>query len=342
MQPISDKLAFPTVEPEVNFEPKKAFPLLQTSFFGKLKKSLPPAYSIFVKMDALLRSQKRGAVDDLPLWEDFYKEEIKNFPTLLQLLFLLSTNWEESRHSLTAPEYINRAFNPGIRRFFGFDLSGLKPALLKLPHFTELVRITYRLGKSHWDAAYANRLAANLLASALPLMKKEQSKQVYKPQGSEGLSVYFFQHSAISYWMGKPFREKADDKAFAVQFYLVYAFYQAAHYLQPQPAVALSKPLLSLADFSRAYALGLVPESEVEAELTTRLHAKEFFRQAAGQLAGAPDAPLSGLIRRLVAEVVEKELRRGKKNTLTTPLALQIEHLEGAALWIRIQESFGA
>jgi hypothetical protein len=382
---VQGNLPFPAIEADADFNMKKVFPLLQTPLFNKLiGNAQPAAYLLFEKLDRLVARHARYAytaavsgvacclgeayvemkgaecsprrLDRYPLpdvWRAFYEQEITAFPVLLQLLFVLSTNWGEVQ-SYKVYEFMNREFLPEIKKFYGFDLHGLKKALAKLPHIHTTSAILQLLGEENRDAAYARSVSGNILASFLPLLDKGNARKefVHETYAKKELrTVFMHQHSCLSYWTSEAFGQKDSEEAFAAYFALCYQLYRKSDYLATRPAPALTKSPLSIFDFAQAHAQGLLPEAEIRRELLTRVNAEESLATASAFLfnklkpwqrnrlklyTGAGFAPLKELTARVSAEILHAELERGEERTPTSHLAMKLERIEGAEAWLNI------
>ncbi|MDR1259141.1 MAG: DUF4132 domain-containing protein [Tannerellaceae bacterium] len=373
-----------------DFNIRKVFPLLQTPLLNKLIGSaLPSAYLIFEKLDALAArhagyeytsamgqlcrlgdtcAEVEGAerltrrLDRYPLpdvWREFYRNEIKDFSTMLQLLFALATHWGEGR-SYKVYEFMNKEFLPEIKKFYGFDLHGLKKALSKLAHFNVINAVMPLLGDEYWDDAYAGHVSTNILASFFPLLDKGNARKEFVHETyakAERRTVFLHQHSAIHYWMSEAFGRKRTKEAFADYFRLRYPFYRKSDYLAPRPPAAILKSPLSVFDFARACELGLIDEAELREELQARANAGESLRLASafatGRLRpwqrnrleayGQTDfALLSGMVQKVRSDILAGELLRPEATAGYSPLALRLECIEGAAAWVDILRAYGS
>ncbi|MDR1936991.1 MAG: DUF4132 domain-containing protein [Tannerellaceae bacterium] len=387
-QSVALKSPLPVMEADVDFHIKKIFPLLQTPLFNKLiGNALPAAYSIFEKLNALISRHahyeytsasgagcllgntyvemkgtegNRKKLDRYPLphlWREFYQREITSFPAMLQLLFALSTHWGEG-HNYKVYEFMNKEFIPEIRKFYGFDLHGLKTALGKLPHFGVVNSIMPLLGEENWDAAYADSVAENILASFLPFLDKGSARKEFIHEAymkKERRTVFLHQHSSINYWMSDAFGRKQPERAFTEYFMLRYRYYSKSDCLTTRPPAALPKGPLSVFDFGHAYALGLIPESEILQELQTRVNAEESLNLASSFLFGTLKpwlrnrlkaygetdfAPLKEVVKKVSDRILGIEVQRGEPATEVSHLAMKLERIEGAALWVGILKAF--
>lgn len=390
----AEALSLPVVEADADFNIKKIFPLLQTPFINKLRGySLPAAYGIFNRLSLLIAREaryeytsasglacvlgsafaevqgmegSRKKLDRYPLpdlWRDFYRREIVNFPTLLQLLFPLSTYWGEG-HNYKVSEFINKEFISEIKKFYGFDLYGFKVALGKLPYLNVINALITLLADEYWDGAYANAVAGNILASFFPLLDKGHARKEFTSETyarKEPRTVFLYQHGSISYWMSDVFGGKQSKSAFTSYFMLRYQYYHKAGFLTTQPPAALPKGPLSVFDFGYACELGLIPESELLQELLYRANAEESLGLASSFLFGrlkpwqrnklkaygkTDFAALKEIVRNVSAHILSVELKRSDAPTEVSHLAMKLERIEGAALWIDVlkaldKETFG-
>jgi hypothetical protein len=376
------------LEADIDFNVKKIFPLLQTPLFNKLiGHAQPEAYHLFEKLNALVNRnahysytsssgdacllgetyvEKKDteyaplALDRFPLsdvWREFYRREIVDFPTLLQMLFVLSTHWGE-KQSYKVYEFMNKEFLPEIRKFYGFDLHGLKKALTKLPHLNIVSAIIRLLGEEYWDATYANSTSENILASFYPLLDKGNARKefVYETYTKKELrTVFMFQHSSIYYWMSDMFGNKQSENEFTKYFLLRYQFYRKSDYLTTHPPVALVKSPLSVFDFAHASILRLIPEEEMQQELLVRVNAEESLSLASAFLFntlkpwqrsrlkahGEIDfTPLKELVKNISTYILNVELQRGDNVTAVSHLAMKLERIEGTHIWIDILKAF--
>ncbi|MDR1556638.1 MAG: DUF4132 domain-containing protein [Tannerellaceae bacterium] len=384
----TEVLSLPVVEADIDFNIKRTFPLLQTPLFNKLLgHSLPSAYTLFERLNALIARHasyeytstsglacvlgnsfpgvqgaegNRKRLDRYPLphvWRDFYRREIVNFPTMLQLIFALSTHWGEGQ-SYKVYEFMYKEFISEIKKFYGFDLYGLKVALAKLPHLNVINTLMPLLAEEYWDAAYANSVAENILASFIPLLDKGHARKEFMHETymkKEQRTVFLHQHSSISYWMTDSFGGKQSRTAFTSYFMLRYQYYRKSGYLTTQPPAALPKGPLSVFDFGYAYELGLIPESELLKELLTRVNAEDSLSLASSFLGGTLKpwqrnklkayggtdlAPLKEMVKNILAYILSIELKRGEPITEVSHLAMKLERIEGAEVWVALLEAF--
>ncbi|MDR1645918.1 MAG: DUF4132 domain-containing protein [Tannerellaceae bacterium] len=362
---------------------------MQTPLFNKIiGNALPPAYHLFDKLDALIGhhagyrytdiygndsllgnsfTEVKGSpytpftIDRYPLpdvWRKFYRDEIGNFPALLQLLFALSVQWGE-RQTYKVHEFMNKEFLPEIKKFYGFDLYGLKKAMDKLPHLQRLHTILHLLGEEYWDASFANKIAENILTAFFPLLDKGSAKKEFIHEtytAKERRTVFLFQHSSIYYWMSDAFGSKDSADGFAEYFAIRYSFYRKADYLTTVPPAAITKSPLSVFDFAYSYTLGLISEEEMIRELQTRANAEESLNTAAAFLSGtlkawqrnrmkaygqADFAPLKEVVRKVSDHILDIELKRDERITDVSHLAMKMERIEGAKRWVDILKALG-
>ena len=377
------------VAADADFNVKKIFPLLQTSLLHKLTgNAQPAAYLLFGKLNALIDRHAHHAytsasgiacrlgdtweerqdadynlrkLDYYPLaevWRKFYQTEITDFPTLLQLLFVVSTNWGEGR-SYKVYEFMNREFLPEIRKFYGFDLHGLKKSIARLSHIHTVNAILQLLGEEYWDGDYARTVAENILLSFYPLLGKANARKEFVHETytkKEPRTVFIYQHSCVNYWMSDVFGRKDTEKAFAEYFMLRYQFYRKSDHLTTHPPVALTRSPLSIFDFARACTSGLVSEAEVRRELQTRVNAEESLALASAFLSDRlkpwqrnrlkvyGDTGFDALkecVRKLTAHILGIELKREEERTQVSHLAMKLERVEGADVWVDILKAFG-
>jgi hypothetical protein len=348
----------------------------------------PAAYLIFEKLDALAGNyasheyatafgsiyrlgdtftEVEGAeynprkLDRYPLpnvWREFYHKEIHDFPSLLQLLFALSTHWGEGQ-SYKVYEFMNKEFLPEIKRFYGFDLLGLKKAMSKLPYLNIINAVIPMLGEEYWDDGHARSMAFNILASFFPMLDRGSARKefIYETYTKkERRTVFLHQHSAIHYWMSDSFGNRHTVADFTDYFRLRYPFYLKSDCLTPQPPAAITKSPLSVFDFGCAHELGLVGEREMMDELLVKANAEESLRLASafyhGKLKpwqrnrlsayGATDfALLREMAGKVSAHILDIELKRGEEETEVSRLAMKLERIEGIDVWLDILKALG-
>ncbi|MDR1357494.1 MAG: DUF4132 domain-containing protein [Tannerellaceae bacterium] len=377
-------------EAEAGFNVRKAFPLLQTPLFNKLiGNALPAAHPVFEKLNSLARRHgqyeytsapgvacrledifaeiessvyKERKIDRYPLpdvWREFYEAEIRDFPAMLQLLFVSATHWGEGR-SYKLYEFMNKEFLPEIKRFYGFDLNALKKALSKLPYINLVNAVIRLLADEYWDEEYARRMSSNVLAAFLPLTDKGGARKEFMHEtyaGKERRTVFLHQHSAIRFWMSDVFGDKLTEATFAEYFGQRYAFYHKSDYLTPRPPAAITKNTLSVFDFGHACQTGLISEAEMRAELDARANAgdslhiassfrygtiKPWQRNRLKAYGAAGFTLLEGITAQVSDSILESELSRGEGVTELSHLALRLGRIEGAPLWIRILGALGS
>ena len=171
------KVKLPTLTADKDFSMKEAFSLFQEGSFLKklLGKNQQGAYEIMEKLNNLIAAnanyeyktkfgdtyllndyfteienadKMENELDKYPLsglWKNFYNEEIGSFGILLQLSFLLDTDWDNTDGYWIYNSVVDK-FSPTICSFYGFNLSGLKKRVQKTPVFT--------YGRPYYQSSY--------------------------------------------------------------------------------------------------------------------------------------------------------------------------------------------
>jgi hypothetical protein len=347
------------LEPDGNFDLRNSFPLLQTPVFGRLRgKTAVPALAIFEKMSDVLASGNDSTFDNEVFWEDFYQTNIKDFASLIQLLFILAVNSVDEGNKTSVQAAINKEFSSDVRHFYGFAPSSLKTALLDMPRFHEISFIMNTWRTNHWDAVAADNLAWNVLASFFVWMNtKGKNGMTIIKLNKKTFSAFIWQHNAVACWMGKQFGNKNNNSDFEKWFNLKFAYYKNAEYLQTTPDIGITTPILSVFDFGRAYCLELIPEEEMTAELTTRLNASDSLSMASkvflcSRRLDQPSElkqystvssfrPMEKVVRKVVDLIIESEINRGQATTPFSRLAIRMTGLQGSTLWVKLLKALG-
>ncbi|MDR1500325.1 MAG: DUF4132 domain-containing protein [Tannerellaceae bacterium] len=356
-------------EADPGFNVRRVFQLLQTPLLSKLiGNTQPAAYLIFEKMNGLAGSRAgiggnggsrvmEGRDELRPLsdcWREFYCNEIKDFPSALQLLFALSTNWGEGQN-YKVYEFMNREFLPDIRKFYGFDLHPLKKAMAGLPHMAVVGDILTVMGEEYWDASYAGRMAENILASFLPMLDRANARREFIDETyvrNSRRTVFIHQHSAISYWLSEQFGRRQPEDAFRAYFSLRYPFYHKSDCLTTRPPAAITRSPLTVFDFGHACDMGLIDETELRAELESRANAGESLQlssafcygqlnpRSRNRLEAYGEAAFS-LLREITLKVTDNIVHTELHNidggvTGVSHLAMKLDRIEGVHTFIDI------
>lgn len=375
---------------DADFDMKEAFSLFQEGSILKklLGRKHEGAYEIIKKLSDLIASnanyeyksryggvyllndhftelenadQIENRLDKYPLaglWRDFYTKEIDSFGILLQLSFLLDTNWSNI-DSYGLMNHMIDGFSPVINSFYGFNLSGLKSRIEKLPHIGTVNLIINLLISDNWDGGYALKMANNVLVGFSRVLTDKNMSQQYKYKDyRDNLYTYTgfaFQDERISVWMYETFKWTTDEE-FVRYFTIRYHYYKLARYFQENEPCADTNSNLIIYDFAKMYAMGLLPESEVIKELTVRVHAEDCLRLASSLLSGnltvwqrkqLKPYENSGLERfkevvwKVIDRILDIELKRGDTPTEVSHLAMKLEYVEGASWLVRILQAFG-
>ncbi|MDH6303628.1 hypothetical protein M2459_000438 [Parabacteroides sp. PF5-5] len=389
-----EKISLALPEADADFEINQTFNLFQEgSFFKKLLggKAKADPFAIFEKLSKLIAEHAQEEFtgnygyqfllgnnlleikkeEDEPnelnrypladLWREFYTQEIDSFEQMLQLYFASSTNWGENDFPNSVYETMDEKFLPEIRKFYGFDLKGLKEKISKLPYADIIKRLIPLLAHEYWDEAYVRKVSRNILLAFLPYMDKQNARVTYLYKDywhkeGENRTLFIYQHSTISFWFGNPPKGDVAEKYFNEYFTLCYLYYQKADYLDTEIIASFPDSHLSIFDFSKAYMEGLIPETEVIRELMVRIKAEDEISNASTFFTGklAPwrlkklnikeDADFSGLkeiMQKVTTRILDIELKRGDSATEVSKLAMKLERIEGAHILIAILKAFG-
>ncbi|MDR0428963.1 MAG: DUF4132 domain-containing protein [Tannerellaceae bacterium] len=380
----------PQIKPDDDFDLRKTFSLLSDSsflqkvFLGKHSAS----FTLFEKLNTLVTEHANyeytskysdscllgtmyvevkdavcteNILDCYPLpdvWKGFYQNDIRDYKTLIQLLFVLSVAGSKG-YNYGVYQFMDKKFAPEIVKFFGFNLNELVDKLLQLPHYKTIYRIFHLLGQVYCDASYGNQVSRNILASFLPWMDKREAKKIfYQEIGSEKRerTVFVSQYDGINYWMSNIFQKGISDKEFVDYFSIRYNYYSKCEYLNTDPPAFFMKGNLTIFDFGKAYSMGLIPESEVIKELMVRPNAQESLSLASSFLFHKPTAwrrkqlkiyegtdftKLKETLKKVSGRILDIELKRGDSATEVSALALKLERVEGASVLVAILKAIG-
>lgn len=299
-------------------------------------------------------------LDKYPLaaiWRKFYEEEVGGFDILLQIAYALNTEWGD-QYDYGNVSLVGQMYTPAIKSFYGFDLDALRKKVAELPFYTTLVEIINLLCSAYWEHTYAGRLAKNILTSfCAQLSEKDFSKtcEYEYYNHTEKHTTFIFQDSRIAYWLSESFGWQNEEE-FARYFTLRYHFYHKAYFLKVTPKSLSDERYLSILDFAKAYSLQLIPESELIKELMTRQKAEDSLyllsrylgdtltpwqRENVSRYEGMELSGCKEVVRKVIARILEIELKRGDTPTDVSPLAMKIERVEGAAYLVKILTAFG-
>ncbi|WP_455640992.1 DUF5724 domain-containing protein [Parabacteroides sp.] len=383
-------VAIPDLKTDDGFDIKKAFPILQEgSFLKKLfGKKQQDVYEILKKLADLIAQNAgyeyktrygytvllensfweiEGSTNDMPeidryplaeIWRKFYKEEIGDFGTLLQICFFINTNWDDRTYSGCSSE-VSKFYSPTIRSFYGFDLADRKRQASRLDYQNTILQIISMLSRAYWDNGYAGNLVRNILVSFCGVLNRDNMSCIYEYESynkrKERNYTFIFQDSRIAFWMNELFDWRSEEE-FASCFTLRYKFYQMADYYTTDPVSARHDNRLSILDFAKAYETGLIPEEEVMKELTLRYSSEEalgfasrFFsgslthwqKQKARKYETVDFTKFKELLSKVTARILDIELKRGDTPTDVSHLALKLEYVEGATYLVQILKAFG-
>lgn len=382
-----EHISLPEEKPAPDFHIKKAFPLLQgDSFLKKIfGKSSQGIFEIMEKLDRILDTYKNyeytstygnhtllgnyfwemksadeepNQLDRYPLaevWREFYANEIGDFDTLLQLCFALSSNWGEEDHYGGM-----KLFSSTLVSFFGFDLYALKYKISQLPNAKTASRVIELLAVENWDHQKAIGLSQNVLTSLFPVLNDKNFSHLheYTTYGDrmERYTTFIFHDARIAYWLSDMFGWRTNEE-FIRFFNIHYYFYRRANFFQVDPPSHYESNNLTIYDFVKAHAMGLIPESEVIRELMERKYSADTIatatrylnntlnhweRQILKRYEGNTDlSSLREIVGKVVDRILDIELKRGDSVTEVSPLALKIERVEGASYLVRILTAFG-
>lgn len=291
------------------------------------------------------------------LWRRFYKEEIGSSETLLQLSFLLETQWGNNQEYNVTDGVVDE-FTPLIRDFYGFDLSSLKKQVLQLPYIRTVSRIISLLQNEYEDSKYIRSMAVDLLLRFSALLNESNLYVLYTQriyQQEEKYKLYAFQDSRIFFWLSR-LSDWENEEEFVRYFTIRYHFYRLARFFEADDLSTVSEGALSIFDFAKMYEMGKIPESEVIKELMIRKKAADniglvsrFFHTTLpawqkNQLKKYENISFDRFrktVDKVTSRILEIELKRGDLPTEVSPLAFQLEYIEGASYLVRILKAFG-
>lgn len=300
-------------------------------------------------------------IDRYPLpevWRKFYTDEIADFPILLQLSFCLDTDWI-GMNTYAQPAGVIRLFSSIIRTFYGFDLAGCKRRIDKLKYQRIGTQIISRLAATYWDHSYAFALSKNILLSFFDILNDKNFSRIYECENyraeKEQYTAFVFQDARIASWMYEIFGWKTDEE-FIVYFMLRYRFYHKAGYFVTDPPCPHADSHLSILDFAKAYEMGIIPEAELIKELMVRPQAEQSLGFLSSLFNGSlaqwqkeqwkkyKDTDFTKsrkTLDKVVARILDIELKRGDTPTEVSRLAMKLDHVEGAPCLVQILKAFG-
>ncbi|MDR3141604.1 MAG: DUF4132 domain-containing protein [Tannerellaceae bacterium] len=383
-----EEFVLPTLEPDKDFDLKKTFPLLNELLFQRiLLGRYSGAFILFEKLNDLITKHAsyeyvnkygktcllgdifievkdavciEGSINCYPLpevWKEFYRHEIKDSKSLLQLLFILSSA-KYAGYDYGIYPFMNKEFMPEIIKFYGFNPNELTGRTLKLSHYDSASRVIHLLADIYLDASYSRKVSRNILASFFPLMNKRGAKKMFAYEtynGKEEQAVFICQHASISYWMYDLCNKRLSGQEFADCFTIRYNYYRKLNFPNINPLFSFPKSYLTVFDFGKACDMGMIPESEVIKELMVRPNAEESLRLASSYLfdrfprqkeiaAAYGDTDFSKLkktLEKVIDRIVTIELKRGEAPTEVSSLAMKLERMEGASLFVAVLKATG-
>lgn len=142
----------------------------------------------------------------------------------------------------------------------------------------------------------------------------------------------------ISYWLKSMKEAVFNEQTFSDYFYTNYMFYKAANYQ--------STLCFCLADFSKAYGMGLIDKEEIFKELTSRANSQKnicqlTFRNRYSNNNTFSFPELEEIRKTVVDRIVEIELKRGDMDTEVSSLARQIGIYKGITHFVNILKGTG-
>lgn len=148
----------------------------------------------------------------------------------------------------------------------------------------------------------------------------------------------FFDQPEFEFWLSRMRKNVHDDDSFRDSFCIGHELYRRAKFR--------SHGHLRLADFERAHALGLVTEAELYAELCARPLSPSNLKLLTNQdthqgKSLSRYAKLSQVGTRVVARLVDIELKRGDMPTAASELAANIFRVSGARYFAEILLAMG-
>ncbi|MDR0748336.1 MAG: DUF4132 domain-containing protein, partial [Tannerellaceae bacterium] len=372
-----EEFVLPTLEPDKDFDLKKAFPLLNELLFQRiLSGRYAGAFILFEKLNDLITKHAgyeyvnkygktcllgdifievkdavciEGNINCYPLpeiWKEFYRHEIKDSKNLLQLLFILSSA-KHAGYDYGIYQFMNKEFMPEIIKFYGFNMNELINRLVKLSHYDSVSKVIHLLADMYLDASYSRKVSRNILASFFPLINKRGAKRMFAYEtynGKEEQAVFICQHASISYWMNDLCNKSLSGKEFTDYFTIRYNYYSKLNFPDVNPLFPFPKSYLTVFDFGKAYAMGIIPESEVIKELMIRPNAEESLRLASSYLFDYGDTDFSKLkktLEKVTNRIVAIELKREEAATEVSSLAMKLERVEGAPAFVAILKAIG-
>ena len=280
------------------------------------------------------RVDRSLTLDDFPLpevWREVAQDYSLTAPKLLELLFYYNINHYSSS------EENQEWFNALIANLFPLKFKELKGTLKKLPYVSHIHTIL---------SALLNECAPE---EVFPLCR-DMSRYIYQKtpvrrfseeyEKRDTQTLYYSSPTSllvsakeISFWYHKMRASIYNEQSFTEGFLIGYAFYKASGYK--------SHTSLQLADFERAFTLGLVDENELSAELCGRpLSAKNLSsltntqRHGYNDLASCPK--LNEVGQKVVERIVGIELKRGDMTTEVSHLAAKIYRCSGTRFFVDI------
>ncbi|MFV0582582.1 MAG: hypothetical protein ACK5N4_11105, partial [Parabacteroides gordonii] len=229
------------------FDMKQVFPILQEgSFLKKLfGKKQEDVYTILEKLNELVARnagyeyktrygysvllgnsfwETEGSNKDMPeidrypladVWRKFYKEEIGDFATLLQIYFFINTSWDDVRES-GRPDEVSKYYSPAIRSFYGFDLTDRKSRVGKLNYVNIVNQILTILSREYWDNRYARSVARNIMIGFGRTLDKSNLSRIYEYETyggrKERYTTFIFRDVRIAFWLTDLFDWDTDEE----------------------------------------------------------------------------------------------------------------------------------
>jgi len=273
-------------------------------------------------------------IDDYPLPEVWREAAIQNNLTAQKLLALLFHYHLRNSFQQKKQEWYENL----MADLFAINHHKIETIYKKLPYLGHVRSILSALLNEHAQEEVfplCREMAAYIYQETPVHLFAED----YEKRNNEG-SYYYVRNSSclvnakeISFWHQNLSSNIHNDQSFREGFQIRYALYKASGYK--------SQASLQLAEFEKAFTLGLVDENELYAEFCGRPLSPENLnsltnskRHGHKDLADCPK--LSEVGQKVIDRVVGIELKRGDMTTEVSPLAAKINRCSGTRFFVDI------
>ena len=272
-------------------------------------------------------------LEDYPLpevWRGAAQEYGLTTPRLLELLFYFELKQfpSQARKQEWYRELADKLFSLNDQ-----EIDAIFKDLPYTPHIRSIFLALLNEYDREQVFSACRDMTAYIFQETPPQLWAEDSEKP-KKQGSSGRRTScLVDAKELAFWPRNLRLSIYDDQSFREGFLLRYALYEASDYN--------SRASLQLADFEKAFGLGLIDENELYAELCGRpLSAENLSGLTNSQRHCYKDlvtcTKLNEIGQRVINRIVGVELKRGDMTTEVSHLAAKIDRCRGAEFFVDI------